>query len=104
MRIAALDLGSNSLHLLVVDAHPDGTFEPLIREKEMLRLGDVVSREGRLTPEAVDAMLVTVRRFRAMASNAGADEFVAMATAALREADNNAQVVDRLEPTTRLAV
>ena len=49
MRIAALDVGSNSFHLLVVDAQPDGHFETLVREKEMLRLGDVVSREGRIT-------------------------------------------------------
>ena len=43
VRIAALDLGSNSFHLLVADAHPDGTFEPLARDKEMLRLGSVVA-------------------------------------------------------------
>ena len=86
MRIAALDMGSNSLHLLVVEAHPDGTFEPLVQEKEMLRLGDVVSREGRLTDEAVESVLATVRRFRTLASASGADEMVVMATAALREA------------------
>ncbi|HWW54795.1 MAG TPA: Ppx/GppA phosphatase family protein, partial [Acidimicrobiales bacterium] len=104
MRIAALDVGSNSLHLLVVDAHPDGTFEPLVREKEMLRLGDVVSREGRLTDEAVDAALETVRRFKSLALSAGADEVVAKATAALRDADNSAQVVDRIEAETGVLV
>ena len=44
MRIAALDLGSNSFHLLVADVHPDGTFEAVTREKDMLRLGDDVAR------------------------------------------------------------
>ena len=104
MRIAALDVGSNSLHLLVVDAHPDGTFEPLVQEKEMLRLGDVVSRAGRLTDEAIDGLLATVRRFKTLAAAAGADELVAMATAALREADNSAAVVDRIEAETGVAV
>ena len=50
MRIAALDLGSNSFHLLVADVHPDGTFEAVAREKEMLRLGDDVTRDGRISP------------------------------------------------------
>ena len=46
MRVAAMDLGSNSFHLLVADVHPDGHIDPLVQEKEMLRLGDVVSRHG----------------------------------------------------------
>jgi exopolyphosphatase/guanosine-5'-triphosphate,3'-diphosphate pyrophosphatase len=97
-------MGSNSLHLLVVEAHPDGTFTPLVQEKEMLRLGDVVSREGRLTDESVDAVLATVRRFRTLATASGADEMVVMATAALREADNGAYVVDRIEAETGVRV
>ena len=74
MRIAALDLGSNSFHLLVADVHPDGTFEPSPREKEMLRLGDVVSRDGRITDAAADVAVATVRRFRLLAEAAGATE------------------------------
>ena len=46
MRVAAMDLGSNSFHLLVADVHADGHIDPLVQEKEMLRLGDVVSRHG----------------------------------------------------------
>src|SRR4029078_7414042 len=48
MRIAALDLGSNSFHLLVADVHPDGTFESITREKDMLRPGDEVARHARI--------------------------------------------------------
>ncbi len=104
MRIAALDLGSNSLHLLVVEARADGTFEPLCQEKEMLRLGDVVSRTGRVTPPAVDTLLTTVRRFAALAEANGASEVVALATAALRDADNGADVVDQIEAATGVRV
>jgi exopolyphosphatase/guanosine-5'-triphosphate,3'-diphosphate pyrophosphatase len=104
MRIAALDLGSNSLHLLVVEARPDGTFEPLCQEKEMLRLGDVVSRTGRVTDEALGGLLSTIRRFTVLAEANGADEVVARATAALRDADNGAAVVDRIEAVTGLRV
>jgi exopolyphosphatase/guanosine-5'-triphosphate,3'-diphosphate pyrophosphatase len=104
MRLAALDLGSNSVHLLVVEAHPDGTFEPLLREKEMLRLGDVVTRAGRVTATALDGLLTSVSRFVALARANGADEIIANATAALREADNGADVVDRIEAATGVRV
>jgi exopolyphosphatase/guanosine-5'-triphosphate,3'-diphosphate pyrophosphatase len=96
MRIAALDLGSNSFHLLVVDAHPDGTFVPLIREKDMLRLGDAVGREGRIPDALADRAVATVDRFRKLALGAGAEEVHARATAALREAENGGEVVDRM--------
>ncbi len=97
MRIAAVDLGSNSFHLVVAEVRPDGTFEPLVREKEMLRLGDVVSREGLVTPEATDAAVKTMRRFRMLAEAAGATEILARATSALRSASNGAAVLDRIE-------
>ncbi|MDQ3897563.1 MAG: Ppx/GppA family phosphatase, partial [Actinomycetota bacterium] len=96
MRIAAFDLGSNSFHLLVVDAHADGTFVPLIREKEMLRLGDAVGREGRIPDALADRAVATVDRFRKLALGAGTDEIHARATAALREAENGGEVVDRM--------
>lgn len=96
MRIAAVDLGSNSFHLLVADVTADGTFEPLVREKEMLRLGDVVSREGFVTADAADAAVNTMRRFRLLAEAAGATELLACATSALRSASNGDEVLDRI--------
>ena len=96
MRIAAIDMGTNSFHLLVVDAHPDGTFVPLVREKEMLRLGDVVSREGRITERAAEQAVATMRRFSAMAEGLECDEFMACATSAIREAENGSDLVDRI--------
>src|SRR5947208_7618837 len=97
MRIAALDLGTNSFHLLVVDAHPDGTFIPLAREKEMLRLGDAVAREGRLGEGDLRRAVATVARFRSLAEAAGSDEIVACATSAIREAENGGELADRIE-------
>ncbi len=96
MRIAAVDLGSNSFHLVVADVHPDGSFTPISSEKEMLRLGDVVSREGIITPEAADAAVATMRRFRLIAEAAGATEILACATSALRTATNGDEVLDRI--------
>ncbi len=97
MRIAALDLGSNSFHLVVVETRPDGSFVPLVREKEMLRLGDLVAREGMIVGAAADQAVETVRRFRALAEAEGATEIVALGTAALREALNGSALVDRIE-------
>ncbi len=104
VRIAALDLGSNSFHLLVVEARPDGSFLPLAREKEMLRLGDVVAREGALTEEAIEAAIETVRRFKTIADVQHADEIVAMATAAMRQAANGPEAAERIEAATGVRV
>ncbi len=97
MRIAALDLGSNSFHLLVADAHPDGTFEPIVREKETLRLADVVALDGRIGAQASAEAVEVVARLAALARSVGADEIVACATSALREAEDSASVVDHIE-------
>jgi exopolyphosphatase / guanosine-5'-triphosphate,3'-diphosphate pyrophosphatase len=104
MRIAAIDLGSNSFHLVVVDAEPDGSFVPLAREKEMLRLGDVVSRERLITAEAAARAVDTIRRFRTIADSAGADEIVACATAAFRQAENGGELVDRIYAETGVRI
>lgn len=104
MRVAALDLGTNSFHLLVVDVNPDGTFEPLVREKEMLRLGDVVSRHGRIPSSALRRAVTTVARFKSLADAAGAEEIVACATSATREAENGGELVDQIEAETGVEV
>src|SRR2546430_2678081 len=104
MRIAALDLGTNSFHLLIADVHPDGSFTPLAREKEMLRLGDSVSREGFIPPEAADVAVATVRRMKMLAEAADATEIVACATSAIRLAANGDELVDRIERETGVEV
>jgi exopolyphosphatase/guanosine-5'-triphosphate,3'-diphosphate pyrophosphatase len=104
MRIAALDLGTNSFHLIVVDAHPDGTFIPLAKEKEMLRLGHVVAREGRVPEPDATRAIATAARFRSLADAAGCDEFVACATSAIREAENGGELVDRLRSEANVEV
>ena len=99
-----MDLGSNSFHLLIADARPDGTFEPLVRDKEMLRLGTTVARTGEVGDEAAAGAVETVARFKALADSMGADEVVACATAALREARDSLAVVDRIEEATGVKV
>jgi exopolyphosphatase/guanosine-5'-triphosphate,3'-diphosphate pyrophosphatase len=104
MRVAAMDLGSNSFHLLVADVHADGHIDPLVQEKEMLRLGTVVSRHGVIPPTAADQAVATVRRFRMLAEAAGATEILAKATSAIRRAGNGGELVDRIGAETGVHV
>lgn len=104
MRIAALDLGSNSFHLLVADVHPDGTFTAVAREKEMLRLGDDVARHGRIPGPTADRAVAAVRRLRQLADALGAREVIAKATSAIRTAANGSELVDRIEAETGVEV
>jgi exopolyphosphatase / guanosine-5'-triphosphate,3'-diphosphate pyrophosphatase len=92
-----MDLGSNSFHLVVADVRPDGTFAPTIREKEMLHLGEDVTRLGEIPKASADAAVAAIRRFRKLAEAAGADEIHAKATSAIRSAANGPALVDRIE-------
>lgn len=104
MRIAALDLGSNSFHLLVADVHPDGGFTAVAREKEMLRLGDAVAHDGAIPPATVERAVATVRRLKRLADALGAREVIAKATSAIRTASNGSEIVDRIEAETGVEV
>lgn len=104
MRVAALDLGSNSFHLIVSDADAGGTLTPVLREKAVLRLGEVVAQHGHLTPEAIETVLTTLRRFALLIERADAQETVVCATAALRDAENREEVIARIAQETGLQV
>jgi exopolyphosphatase/guanosine-5'-triphosphate,3'-diphosphate pyrophosphatase len=104
MRIAALDLGSNSFHLLVCEARLDGSFAPLAREKEMLRLGDQVARTGRIGREATARAVEVIARFKTIAEAHRADELIALGTAAIREAEDGVAFVDRVRAETGVEI
>jgi exopolyphosphatase/guanosine-5'-triphosphate,3'-diphosphate pyrophosphatase len=91
MRIAAIDIGTNSLHMIVVRVRPDLSFEVIDREKEMVRLG-AGGLDGRaLTPEAMHAGLQVLSKFRRLADSHRVDEIIAVATSATREAENGSE-------------
>ncbi len=91
MRLAAIDIGTNSLHMIVVRVRPDLSFEVIDREKEMVRLG-AGGLDGRaLTPEARHAALQVLSKFRRLADSHGVDEIIAAATSATREAENGGE-------------
>jgi exopolyphosphatase/guanosine-5'-triphosphate,3'-diphosphate pyrophosphatase len=95
-RLAVLDLGSSSFHLLVADAEPGGTIHRVGRERVMLRLGALISDGGKIPRAAADTAVDTVEQMRKDARDAGAERVIAVATAALRDASNGREVVQRL--------
>lgn len=91
MRLAAIDIGTNSVHMIVVRVRPDLSFEVIDREKEMVRLGAGGLGGRALTREAVQSALQVLAKFRRLAESHGVDETVAVATSAVREAGNGGE-------------
>jgi exopolyphosphatase/guanosine-5'-triphosphate,3'-diphosphate pyrophosphatase len=88
MNLAALDLGSNSFHLLVARANPTGGLTKLTSHKEVLRLGGVVKAHGRLPAPVFQTALDAVARMTAIARAFRAERMIAAGTSALRDAEN----------------
>ena len=96
MRIAAIDIGTNSIHMIVVQIRPDLSFEVIDREKEMVRLG-AGGLDGRaLTPEAMHAALQVLSKFRRLAESHRVDQVIAVATSATREAENGGEFLQAI--------
>ena len=93
MRIAAIDIGTNSIHMIVVDVRPDLSFEIVDREKDMVRLG-AGGLDGRnLTDAAIETARQTLSKYRRLAESHQVDEILACATSAVREAVNGGDFI-----------
>jgi exopolyphosphatase/guanosine-5'-triphosphate,3'-diphosphate pyrophosphatase len=93
VRLAAIDIGSNSIKLVVVEASAGDSFAVLAREKEVVRLGHDTLTHGVLAPEAIERAASCVKRFRSIAEARGAETVRAIATASVREARNRARFI-----------
>ncbi|HSB63442.1 MAG TPA: Ppx/GppA family phosphatase, partial [Thermoanaerobaculia bacterium] len=106
--IAAIDVGSNSIKLLVARHDPSdgGAWSEVLREKEMVRLGQETLVSGSLSEEAMADGVDCLGRYAALAHAAGAGAITAVATCAVREAANGVEFVRRVRRETglRLAV
>jgi exopolyphosphatase/guanosine-5'-triphosphate,3'-diphosphate pyrophosphatase len=91
MRIAAIDIGTNSIHMIVVQVRPDLSFEVIDREKDMIRLGAGGLDSGHLTDAAAVAALQVLTKYQRLAQSHKVDEIVATATSAVREAENGGE-------------
>ena len=98
--IAAVDIGTNSVHLVIARPTESGTPEILTREKAPVRLGSGGRDMKRLDPAASERAIDALDRFRRIAEAHDA-EVVAVATSAVREAENQAEfIAAALDPST----
>jgi exopolyphosphatase/guanosine-5'-triphosphate,3'-diphosphate pyrophosphatase len=104
MKIAAIDVGSNSIKLVVVDAAASDSLAVLAREKELVRLGHDTLRQGRLSPAAIERASDCIKRFRAIAEARGAERVFAVATASVRESNNSAHFIREVQRKTGVTV
>jgi exopolyphosphatase/guanosine-5'-triphosphate,3'-diphosphate pyrophosphatase len=104
MRIAAIDIGSNSIHMVVAQVESDGRFRVLDRAKEMVRLGHRTLASGRLSADAMNAGVRTLAAFRTLAERQGVQRFNAVANSAVREAKNGGDFVQRVKDEVGLRV
>lgn len=92
-RLAAVDIGTNSIRLVVAEIQPDGTYRVLDEDREMTRLGGGLYSTGRLADGPIEASLQTLGRMKAIAEGFAVQEFRAIATSAVREAANGRDFV-----------
>jgi exopolyphosphatase/guanosine-5'-triphosphate,3'-diphosphate pyrophosphatase len=87
-RLAAIDIGTNSIRMVVAEVEPDGLYRILDEEREMARLGTGLYRTGRLGTAAVERALAALGRMKAIVDGFQVSELRCIATAAVREASN----------------
>ncbi len=100
MRLGVLDVGSNTVHLLVVDAHRGAQPMPMHDERSVLRLAEHVGRDGLLSKAGEKGLLRAVQQACDQAEKRGCDELMALVTSAIREAENGLEVLARIRART----
>jgi exopolyphosphatase/guanosine-5'-triphosphate,3'-diphosphate pyrophosphatase len=100
MRLGVLDVGSNTVHLLVVDAHPGGRPMPAYSHKAELRLAEVLDADGAIREDGVDRLVSTISTAMQVAEDKGVEDVLPFATSAVREAANGEQVLARIAAET----
>ncbi|BBX24145.1 hypothetical protein MTER_35560 [Mycolicibacter terrae] len=100
MRLGVLDVGSNTVHLLVVDAHRGGHPTPMSSTKATLRLAEATDSSGKITRRGADKLVSTIGEFATIAASSGCAELMAFATSAVRDASNSEDVLARVRTET----
>src|SRR5918995_7076276 len=100
MRLGVLDIGSNTGHLLVVDAHRGAAPLPAYSYKEPLRLAEHLDDEGAVSAAGIDALTAFTHQALQVAEDKGCEEMLAFATSAVREAKNGNDVLDHVRQRT----
>lgn len=104
MRVAAIDVGTNSVHTVVADVNRAGNFDVIDRVKETIRLGRRSFETGRLGDDAMDLAVRTLASFRRVIELRKVDKLRAVATSAVREASNRDAFIKRIRRDTGIKV
>ncbi|MEU1264198.1 Ppx/GppA phosphatase family protein [Streptomyces cellulosae] len=100
MRLGVLDVGSNTVHLLVVDAHPGARPLPAHSHKTELRLAQLLDDGGSIGPDGIDRLVAVVHEALQAAEDKGVEELLPFATSAVRDARNADDVLARVREET----
>ena len=100
MRLAAIDIGSNSVHMIAAETRPAGGLELIDKEKRFVRLGDGVFETGRLERARVDEAVAAIEHYTRLARSLDVDRILAVATSATREAENGDRFLARVKRAT----
>jgi exopolyphosphatase/guanosine-5'-triphosphate,3'-diphosphate pyrophosphatase len=103
-RIAAIDVGSNSIRLVVAEVLPSGGYRVLDEERENTRLAAALSKTGRLDPKAADATVNVLRNFLSITNGYSAGQIRAIGTSALRDAEDGPAFCDRVRKELKLSI
>src|SRR5690349_12506065 len=103
-KIAVIDIGTNSVHMVLAEVLPDFTYKILDRFKDMARLGNGAFETQRLSDEAIARGLSVIGRLVTLAKNKGYERIIAVATSAVREAKNGGDFIDMVMEQTGLRV
>ena len=104
MLLAGIDIGTNTLRLLIEDFSSDGTYRKIKSERHITRLGEEISSTGRLKTTAMDRTMSILKRFSKICSEYPLNGIYAVATSAVREASNGADFIKKVKTETGLDV
>ena len=102
--VAFIDIGTNSVRLLLVRINPNGSYQPLTKQKETVRLGDKEFIDRILQPKAMERAVIVCKKFMELARAYRAEEVIAVATSATRDASNKVQLLEMLKTEANLEV
>jgi exopolyphosphatase/guanosine-5'-triphosphate,3'-diphosphate pyrophosphatase len=100
MRLGVLDVGSNTVHLLVVDAHRGAHPTPMHDDRSLLRLAEHVDADDRLSKAGEKALVRAEQKAQHQAEQQGCEQLLALVTSAIREATNGLEVLERVRERT----
>ena len=103
--LAAIDIGTNSIHMVIVRVQPQlPAFTIIAKERDTVRLGDRCFQTGNLKPELMERAIAALRRCKQLAVSYNADQTIAVATSAVREASNGREFLQRVQRELNLSV